>query len=82
VRLEKGGLRLPIPGPGDPVAAMTELRWLVIRADRSCRITMRRPALGTDEVAVLLRLQFPDGWGKVIDTIDVEVPGPVEVMSA
>lgn len=59
---------------------MTEQRWLVIKADRTCRITRRRPRLATDEVVVLINLEFPDAWGKHIDTVDLQVPGTPELV--
>lgn len=49
-----------------------ERRYLIIRADRSVRCVTRMPRLAMDEIAVPLRLNFPDGWGKV-------QPGYVEI---
>lgn len=53
---------------------MIKLVYLVIGADKSVRAAVR-PRLGADEVAVLIRLQFPDTWGRVIEgPIDLTVP--------
>lgn len=54
---------------------MTKTVWLVISADRRARIVARVPNLFADEVAYRLMLNFPTGWGSVIGTLSVDVPG-------
>jgi len=49
--------------------------YLVIRADRTVRVTKRTPRLAADEVAIPINLTFPDHWGRVLtDAIDITVP--------
>jgi hypothetical protein len=47
--------------------------YLVIRADRSVRAA-KRPRLAADEVAISVTLEFPETWGRVIDSLRVAVP--------
>jgi len=51
----------------------TTTAYLVVKADRSMRVA-RRPRIGPDEIGIRLRLDFPDGWGKVIADLSIEVP--------
>jgi len=48
--------------------------YLVIRADKTARIITRAPLLRQDEVAIVLKLKFPDTWGRVIDDLALDVP--------
>jgi hypothetical protein len=48
--------------------------YLVIRADKTARIITRTPLLREDEVAIVLKLKFPDTWGRVIDDLTLDVP--------
>lgn len=50
-----------------------ETVYLVIGADRKVRAA-KRPQIRRDEVAIAIRLRFPDGWGRTVQTIDAEVP--------
>lgn len=50
-----------------------ETVYLVITADRRIRAA-KRPRLGRDEVAIAVRLRFPETWGRVLSTVDVDVP--------
>lgn len=47
--------------------------YLVIRADRSVRVA-KRPRLCADEIAVEINLSFPEVWGTVVSTMDINVP--------
>jgi hypothetical protein len=47
--------------------------YLVISADGRVRAA-KRPQIRTDEVAIAINLQFPDTWGRVVQTLDVTVP--------
>ena len=47
--------------------------FLVIGADRKVRAS-RRPQVKWNEVAIQVNLRFPDTWGRVIATIDADVP--------
>jgi hypothetical protein len=52
-----------------------ERRYLIIRADRSVRCVTRMPRLAMDEIAVPLRLNFPETWGRVRpEAIVIDVP--------
>jgi hypothetical protein len=53
----------------------TQRVYLVVSADRRVRAA-KRPQIRMDEVAIAINLRFPDTWGSVIETIDVDVPGP------
>lgn len=56
---------------------MTEKVFLVVRADRSMRLTRRYPHLRLDEIAVRLNIVFPPEWGQVMDRpVDITVPEP------
>lgn len=50
--------------------------FLVVRADGAMRIVTRTPKLRDDEVSVQLNIKYPEGWGRQVSTIDVELPGP------
>jgi len=50
-------------------------RWLIVRADKTMRVTQRKPYLRWDEVAFRLVLTVPDGWGQEVGTVDLEIPG-------
>lgn len=50
-----------------------ETVYLVIGADKKVRAA-KRPQIRRDEVAIRIRLRFPDGWGHSVQTIDIEVP--------
>jgi hypothetical protein len=52
-----------------------QLVYLVIRSDGEVRVA-KRPRLGSDEVAVAIRLTFPDGWGQIAQTLDIHMPEP------
>lgn len=49
--------------------------YLVVSADRRVRVA-KRPQIGMDEVAMEINLNFPDGWGTVVSTMDLSVPMP------
>jgi hypothetical protein len=52
----------------------TQLIYLVIRSDKSVRI-VKRPRLMADEVAVPIRLNYPDTWGRYLsEGFTVNVP--------
>jgi hypothetical protein len=53
--------------------SMEQVYFLVIKADRSMRIA-KKPRLGPDEVAVKVKVKFPEGWGTTIGTIDITAP--------
>jgi hypothetical protein len=53
----------------------TQIVYLVVRADGDIRVA-KRPRLSTDEVAVAISLRFPDGWGRTVAHIDVDMPEP------
>lgn len=60
----------------------SQLIYLVIRADRSVRI-VKRPRLMADEVAVPIRLNYPDHWGRYLsDGLTVNVPDFTPEVSA
>jgi hypothetical protein len=47
--------------------------YLVIDADRNVRV-MKRPRIGMNEIAVAINLTYPSVWGRVVSTLDVNVP--------
>ena len=52
----------------------TVKRWLIVRADKSMRVTSRQPLLRWDEVAFRLLLTIPRGWGEEVGTVDLTIP--------
>lgn len=52
---------------------MKETVYLVIGADRRVRAA-KRPQIREDEVAIRINLTYPDGWGRTVQTLDVDVP--------
>ena len=55
-------------------------RWLIVRADGSCRVVKTpkykgQPNLRYDEVGFKLTIDFPKTWGEVAGEINLEVPG-------
>jgi hypothetical protein len=55
--------------------ARLQIVYLVVRSDGDVRVA-KRPRVAPDEVAIAVQLTFPDGWGKVVKTIDVTMPEP------
>jgi len=53
----------------------TQVVYLVVRSDGSVRAA-KRPRLASDEVAISVRLTFPDGWGKIVEQFEVQMPEP------
>jgi hypothetical protein len=51
-----------------------ETYWLVLRADRSARIVRRPRRLAIDEISIRLKVTFPDGWGTIVDTVEIAAP--------
>jgi hypothetical protein len=52
-----------------------ETVYLIVKADRRVRAVKRFPYnLNDDEIAIWIRLRFPDGWGRITQTLDVDVP--------
>lgn len=47
--------------------------YLVIGADKSIR-ARKNPQIRDDEVAIAINLTFPDTWGRVVHTIDLDIP--------
>jgi hypothetical protein len=47
--------------------------YLVIGADKRIRAA-KRPQIREDEVAIAVNLRFPDTWGRIIDTIEINIP--------
>ena len=53
---------------------MRAIRYLVISAELRMRITSRFPNLRADEIAIPLRFDVPDGWGRAQPPIDITLP--------
>jgi len=54
-------------------------KFLIVRSDGECRITMRRPRLRWDEIAFQLNVTIPAGWGAIqADSLDLSMPEPPE----
>lgn len=49
--------------------------YLVVRSDGEVRVA-KRPRLASDEIAVAVTLRFPDGWGLVTQSLDIQMPEP------
>lgn len=49
-----------------------EVVYLAITPDREVR-ALKRPRWRDDEVYVRIRLNYPDTWGKIVGTFDVDV---------
>lgn len=47
--------------------------YVVVRANGEVRAA-KRPRLASDEIAIAVNLTFPDGWGRVTQAIDVDMP--------
>lgn len=53
---------------------MIKTVYLVISADKSVRAAVR-PRVAADEIAITVRLRFPDNWGRVqAGVIDIDIP--------
>ena len=52
----------------------TKRAFLVVRANGDMRVMKRWPRLDDDEVAFRLVVRFPDGGGRVIGDIELDVP--------
>jgi hypothetical protein len=49
--------------------------YVVVRSDGEVKVA-KRPRVARDEVAIALNLVFPDGWGQVTQSFDIEMPEP------
>ena len=58
---------------------MRIIHYLVLRSDGQARVTKRLPRLCHDEVAVKVNVLWPDGWGRVIKELNLEMPDPPAV---
>jgi hypothetical protein len=58
-----------------------QIVYLVIRSDGEIRAA-KRPRISSDEIAVAVTLNFPSGWGKVTQQIEIQMPEPPEVVDA
>jgi hypothetical protein len=58
---------------------MNRVAYLVVRANGEVRVTKRRPTLAADEVGMALNITMPDGWGRVVGSVDVTMPEPPHV---
>lgn len=48
---------------------------ILIKPDGTCRLgAAQRLRIAADEVALQINLRFPKSWGKVIGTIDIDLP--------
>jgi hypothetical protein len=55
----------------------TQMVYLIVSADQSVRVTKRFVPLRPDEVAIPIRLRFPDGWGKPTAMVEIALPDGV-----
>ena len=53
---------------------MKQVAYLVIKANQTMRVVRRLPDLSQGEVAIRLNLNFPDTWGRIVDTVEVTIP--------
>lgn len=54
-------------------------RYLIVSAKHEVRAVKRLPALEPDEVAIPLRLDFPDEWGTLSgEPVSIKLPKPIE----
>jgi hypothetical protein len=61
--------------------AVMKTAYLVIRPDCSVRAVTRLSRLKDDEVAVRLRLNFPDSWGHTIGEVTINLPDTVPTVT-
>lgn len=48
--------------------------YLIVGADQKVRVVVSAPRLSVDEVAIAINLRFPNTWGRVTQTIDLDIP--------
>jgi len=48
--------------------------YLIVSADKKVRAVTRIGSMRDDEVAIKLNLTFPNNWGRVNQTLDVQIP--------
>jgi hypothetical protein len=53
---------------------MLKVVYLIVRADQTVRLTKGRIRLAADEVAIPIRINFPDSWGKTLSGIEIDLP--------
>lgn len=58
-----------------------QIVYLVVRSDGEIRAA-KRPRIASDEIAVAVTLDFPSGWGKVTQQIEIQMPEPPVVVDA
>lgn len=58
-----------------------QIVYLVVRYDGEIRAA-KRPRIASDEIAVAVTLNFPPGWGKVTQQIEIQMPEPPTVTDA
>lgn len=58
-----------------------QIVYLVVRSDGEIRAA-KRPRLSSDEIAIAVTLNFPEGWGRVTEQIEIQMPEPPVVVEA
>ena len=48
--------------------------YLIVSASQKVRAVTRLTYIKDDEIAIKLNLTFPNTWGRVTQTLDVEIP--------
>ena len=53
-----------------------QVAYLIVRADRTVRakVFARRPTVRADEIAFRITLNFPDGWGRIVEGPELNMP--------
>jgi hypothetical protein len=57
----------------DGLIPMKEIVYLVIGPDRSVRAA-KRPRVADNEILIKIALKYPDNWGRVVQTMEIDVP--------
>lgn len=58
-----------------------QIVYLVVRSDGEVRVA-KRPRVASDEVAIAVTLHFPEGWGRLTQQIEIQMPEPPVVTDA
>lgn len=48
--------------------------YLIVNGRGDCRVNRRRPALQWDEVAYLITVHIPQGWGRIYEGAELTLP--------
>lgn len=58
-----------------------QIVYLVVRSDGEVRAA-KRPRIQADEIAIAVTLNFPAGWGRITEQIEIQMPEPPAIVEA